>query len=119
MARTVFAIYAAVVILFAGYWVDEYYRADTLEWYSEQSMKSLDTEWTRGPWCGIENPDIDCMIYLTAWRFLDNFLPSASEPLAPPPKLNRIESVKVVRGQEYYYDSWVGRIIKVDSEVQE
>ena len=82
-------------------------------------MYSHDDELTSGLWIGIESPDLDSMIYLAAWRFLDNYLPAVSEALAPAPKLNRVESAKIVLEQDYYYDSWAGRIIKVDSEVQE
>lgn len=82
-------------------------------------MYSHDDELTSGLWIGIESPDLDCMIYLAAWRFLDNYLPAVSEALAPAPRLNCVESAKMVLKQDYYYDSWAGRIIKVDSEVQE
>ena len=102
-----------------GYLVDEYCSANTLKWYSRQDMYSYDDELTSGLWIGIESPDLDCMIYLTAWRFLDNYLPAVSEVLAPAPKLNCVVPVKMVREQDYYYDAWAGRIIKVDSEVQE
>ncbi len=82
-------------------------------------MYSYDSEVTSGLWIGTESPDLDSMVYLTARRFLDNYLPAVSEVLASAPKLNRVESVKMVLKQDYYYDSWAGRIIKVDSEVQE
>ena len=82
-------------------------------------MYSHDDELTSGLWIGVESPDLDSMIYLTAWRFIDNYLPAVSECLSPAPKLNSVESAKMVLKQDYYYDSWAGRIIKVDSEVQE
>ena len=119
MIRSVFAtIYAVVVISSAGYFVDEYYSAKALRWYSEQSMKSLDSEWTSEPWVGIESPELGCMFYLLGWRLIDNYFPTVSEFLAPAPKLNRVEAVDNVQKQDYYYDSWAGRTTRIDAEVR-
>ena len=120
MIRSVFAtIYAVVVISGVGYFVDEYYSAEALKWYSEQQENNFDDGWATDVGRGVEPPEAGCLFYLLGWRLIDNYLPTVSEFLAPAPKLNQVEAVDNVQKQDYYYDSWAGRIIKVDAEVRE
>jgi len=119
MIRSVFAtIYAVVVISGAGYFVDEYYSAEALKWYSEQQENNFDGGWATDIGKGVEPPEVGCIFYLLGWRLIDNYPPTVSEFLAPAPKLNQVEAVDNVQKQDYYYDSWAGRTIKVDAEVR-
>ena len=113
MKKFVLGITVIVAVITGLHAIDDYYGDKACTWFKAEQNRCFDRY--REPHNASLLP-ADIAVYLAVWRVLNNVCPTLSEALAPSPKFGSSEPIEAITAQEYYYDSWAGRIIRVSDE---
>ncbi|BAL84718.1 hypothetical protein SELR_pSRC400670 (plasmid) [Selenomonas ruminantium subsp. lactilytica TAM6421] len=110
MLRKTIATLTVTTVLGVGLWfIDDFYTEKTLEWYEDSYAYAFEKTNEKPD----EDNELGRMTWLLCWRIANNFTPSLSDWLDPPPKVGKRETVEYIQKQGYYYDAWKGTLVEI------